>query len=712
MRLLTPQTQRRTFFSFFKPGRKAKSAELLEGLETMSEVAAAQRTHDRRLPPPQDVAKAFNSFFKQRGLRLEDFHVTVAQIAFKYLQEQIREGETPWSFYVDIIAALRSLKKPPETGGKSHLAFAKLLNDELAKKQEALKSVESSSGKPGRAEKSQAPNQPLYLEILCQYGATLEARDLAVNLWTPRQAGLSHVTKVWTIILSGFAREKNSSELLRTLELMQELEIPFQAEMQDIAVSFLADSGDLEQAKHWYSQPVTGPEQSEDVGPKENAHAAILKACAMNGDLAYGQQVVASMLKEMPEKPQWDAIFVWSAAIGKGVDEIGRMMDVMIRRSREAQEQNPSRPIIQPDVDTINALVDFAVSKQDPYLAERFIALAEKRGIPLDTKTFAMQMQYRLAANDIDGARSSYFGLQGAKDEHSVAVTNQLIRAMCQSKQQQFDDIMAIVDDLHEQKAWFSPETVASLASLHLRRGEVLDARDILQVHAHKYSPQQRRVIRDYLVDFLLDRQNSTADAWDTYQVLRQLFPETPRAVRIRLMNEFFDRGRSDMGCHVFFHMRNHTHEEIRADRDVYVAAFAGFSRTADKESLELAHNQLKLDLNVEPDTKLRNALMLAYAATGNQRVAMDFWTEIVASKEGPSYESIVIAFRVCEGMPWGDRHAKGLWLKLKRMEVEIDRKVFTGYLCALAGNYVHEDCVKLLETVEEEYGFAPDLDM
>ena len=194
--------------------------------------------------------------------------------------------------------------------------------------------------------------------------------------------------------------------------------------------------------------------------------------------------------------------------------------------------------------------------------------------------------------------------------------------------------------------------------------------------------------------------------------MMRGLFPETSRDIRVRLMNEFFARERSDMACHVFFHMRNHTNAAISANRDVYIAAFTGFARNSDAESLELVHNQLKLDLSVDLDTKLRNALMLAYGATGNSHRAMDFWNEIVASKEGPTYNSIVIAFRACEGMAFGDRHARAIWRRLNQMQMDIDKQVFTAYLCVISSQHLHDEAMHMVEVVEEKLGFKPDFYM
>ncbi|KAF2796573.1 hypothetical protein K505DRAFT_373062 [Melanomma pulvis-pyrius CBS 109.77] len=698
--------QRRTFLNFLKPQRKVKDAELPPGLEKLMELVRMQDLAARP-PPPSEVASAFSVFLSQKGIVLEDFHVGIIDNAYRYLQEHPREDGQPWLSLPQIRTANLALARPPSTGGKPHLAFGRILHEDLGKRQE-----QGVTGTTEHLQTAHAHDLAQFIKLLSLHGSSLEARDIAAKAFSgpldPRGAKEEKQTVrwAWEHVLKGFARENNEEELLKTANFMRERSVPFTSQMQSVLVTFFAQKPDLEQTKYWYSQPVIAPNDKER-SPRASTYAAILKACALSGDLTFGQQVVASLLKNTPNKAAWDAIFIWSAAIGKGVDEVDRMMNVMVRRNAESGQQET-----HPDIDTINDLVEFSMAKRDPYSAERYITLGEKRGILPNEKTFTMQMQYRLSTKDVDGAKAAYFGLQGnlTSDEKSIEVINQLIQALCESKYQQFEEIMAIVDDLHERKAKLTPETVAALCILHLRRGEAIDAMDVLQVHVHHYSPPQRAMIYEQLVKFLLDGQNSTADAWDTYQILRQVFPETPRGDRIRVMNEFFARRRSDMACHVFFHMRNHDHPSVSANKDVYTAAFTGFARNADAESLELAHNQLKLDLGVEMDTKIRNSLMLAYAATGNNKRALEFWSEIVASEEGPTYNSIAIAFRSCEGMPFGDEHAKPIWRRLKQMDLEIDKQIFTAYLGAIARNQLHDEAVSMLETVEEEYGFTPDL--
>jgi hypothetical protein len=711
-----PSTQRRSFFDMFKPRRKLKPVQIPAGFETLSEVVYNIQTAVRP-PQPKIVVEAFKAFFTQRTGAFEDFHIAKAHRAFKYLLENPQEDGQPWlnaeQLLTQIYLPLVSPGHRPESASTEHVAFGKTLLGEYAKQ---LKNVPADQ--PTKLPLTTSV-QLRMINLLSIFGAAVEARELAERVFkfhpelSDEQRQLSR--KAWGMVLRGVVLEADVDQVRKTAELIQRLSIPVNTRMQKDFVEFFCKRKEIKEAKFWYEYPVVDADGKEGARPDSMTCAALLKACAAENDLVYGQQVIASLLKDqMPEKGVWDAIFLWSAGIGKGVDEVDRMMSVMVRRNDEARQKDPSVELIRPDVLTMNTLVEFAMSKQDSYSAERFIVLGEKRGIMPDEMTYAMQIQYRLSVKDIDGARAAYYNLQGefTGAERSVKVTNQLIRALCDGPHHHFDELMVMVDDLHEKKAHFDPQTVAALCVLHLNRGEMHDAADLLQVHAHQYSPEQRGYMRKGLVDFILNGETSTADAWETYQILRNVFAETSREDRIRIMNEFFSRKRSDMACHVFFHMRDHVSEDHNATADVYVAAFVGFARCADAESLELAHNQLKLDMNVDLDTRLRNALMLAYGATEENLKAMRFWRDICESKEGPSYNSIAIAFRACETMHHGYGHARSIWKRLKEQDVDIDKTIWKAYMCAMARNFQHDEAQALIESVEEDYGFKLDLDM
>ncbi|KAF2773753.1 hypothetical protein EJ03DRAFT_264560 [Teratosphaeria nubilosa] len=428
----------------------------------------------------------------------------------------------------------------------------------------------------------------------------------------------------------------------------------------------------------------------------------LFRWCATSGNISFGHDVVREILQQNPVKPIWDAIFVWAAATGKGVDEIGRMIDIM-ESANPSTSDSPERR--QADIATINALVEYAISKEDPYMAERFIALGRERGIEPDAKTYGLQIDYRLSVGDIDGALTSYKNLQSTdvSSQEDVPTVNKLIVALRSSRRHDFDTIMNVAADLSDRRARFEPQTVTTLALLHLDRDEVHDVTDLLNTHAYHFSSAERAGIRDALVAYCLDPQTPLARTWDAYTILREIFDELPRQPRTQLMSMFFRRERPDIAVHVFNHMRSHSREDTIPTIDTYVTAFMSAARLKDLESLELIHNQLKLDFNIHVSTHLRNALIIAYTACGKPRKALGFWDDIVASREGPSYNSIHVAFRACEHAHHGDIKAKEIWEKLRKMNIELDRTLWGSYIAAVAGQGDMRHAAEILAAADEE---------
>jgi hypothetical protein len=268
---------------------------------------------------------------------------------------------------------------------------------------------------------------------------------------------------------------------------------------------------------------------------------------------------------------------------------------------------------------------------------------------------------------------------------------------------------MRLVEDMKDQRVTFEVEAICALSRVHLQRGGTQDVVDLLNTHVLPYGWKKRAAVRDVLVSFCLDQPQTIARLWDTYTILRQLFPEVDVDTRTKFMIEFFERGRSDMACHVFGHMRRQDPGIMRPTVDTYVACFEGIGKAKDKESLEMVHNMLKLDTQIEPNTKLYNSLMLAFTGCGEARRGLNIWVDIVDSREGPAYGSIEIALRACEEAPFGDRNARGIWARLKEYNVKITKEIFAAYIGALAGNAQFEECVKLIEEFEKVPGYAPD---
>jgi len=691
--------QRRTLFGFSrKEERKPKQPELAPGLETFLEFSKMSRM-GARPPPDHELSKAWKLFFEYKTQRKEAVNsIQAAHILqlFNYCKGRVREDGNHAIYHVistkDISLARSSLVLVPKDNGDVHKELARAFYKELNERQDRTAWYDKDA--------------KCLLEVLVQTGEAAEARTL-VQEYTQKglesgqnQTPTPSAIYLWNQVLGGFAKEDNEVELVQTAELIEKIGIPYNPARQSIITCYFASKDDIESTKRWYNKL---EKLGDQVKPRPETLAAILKFSIRNNELDWCKECFRQVLQnDYLSKELWDVVLQWAAgAVGKGVEDVERMMEVMTRRN----------PDMRPDITTINGLVDLAISQKDPYLAERYIALGLKSGIYPNAQTFILQMNYRIHAGDLTGAQTAYEALQSEEilNFEDLPVINHYIRALCASRTKNYDRIIGILQDLDSRHAKLEADTVCAVAMLHMHRDEIQDVYDILQTNCYHYTLPERAHIRDAFVTFVLDRSISNSRAWDGYQVLRQIFDETDVELRTQLMEEFFDRGRSDMACYVFGHMRQHPLPSRRPVLNTYISVLLGIAKAADTGSLDMIHNMLKLDSSVEPNTKLYNALMLAYASTGDGDRALDFWDDITNSSEGPSYRSLEIVMRACQVTPFGDLKATEIWGMIKRMEIEVTKAVWDSYIGALAGGGKLEAAQAVVENGEGEFRLKPD---
>lgn len=706
-----PIIPKRALFGFSrKPKRQPKPVNYEPGFESMLELSNKLRKGERT-PPHEELAQAFVDLFRSKqnqSLPLEDIQAEHALTALEHLQKTYDvEGFGLTS--EELRLALKMLRMPSTKAQyKTHNKLARALFEELKKRREVSMNDEVPRKAP---EKDIIP----FVQVMSQCGDALYARDLVEQYWDDCSKNLR--VSPWSMVLKGLMREGRSEELQKTIDLMQSHEVPFDPQLHQIVVTYYATiQGDMEMTKRWYEYPIAFGKISrvlaeDDVltyGKLPTAHtdAAVLRLCIRQNELDWGDSIFKALLDKNPEdRSSWNTIFQWAAAKGRSVDEIERMMQVMTRRTEERGG------VLHPDMDTINGLVELANSRHDPYTAERYVALGQKLGFQSNVKTYLLQLDYRMKVGDLGGARTAYARLQGEEvlNNEDLPLVNRLIVALCAEKDQGYDAAMGLVEDLSERKARFEPETVAALSLIHLQRSETDDLVDLLNTHAFHYGLEQRATISNVLLFHCLDPSTSISRAWETYNILRQTFTELDIPTRTILMHNFFTRARSDMATHVFGHMRQQQIKSLRPTVATYAQCLSGIARAGDEESLATVHNMMKLDSEIEPNTQLYNALMLGYSSCGKGDVALEFWKDIVHSREGPSYASIQIALRSCERAPFGERVARDIWSRLKRFEIEVTREIYAAYIGAFAGQSMFQECVRLIDEAEKEIGYKPD---
>ena len=665
-----------------------------------------------RLPPPGVLAKAFNDFVaakKSRGLPIEDFHVMRLLQTLKTINDLEKEEMTKGPHFTQeqLWDALTTLSDgsvnslTPIHGDIVRLVHKKLV--QVATKEATDLNFRAQLRRLSRV-----------ILVFSHIGATKEARNILEEFWKGEAA--SSISEVpyepWRSVLFGFLREDDEIEFLKTIEIMRELSVPFKSSARLAVALFYAQRDRVEETKEWLDPEVFSQAHAQKVSQSPqpwimripDAYKTLLEFCLRNNELEWGRGLLlASGNAEDPKVQTWNAIFQASAATGKGVEDIDRMISVMVRRKGEAVPQADPKP----DISIFNGLLQYAISKKDSYYAERYSSLMTKWGAVPNAKTHMFQIQYRIMANDTEGALAAYNLLrdQPITANEDWDVMNELTQYLTRqpSTPHNHEQVMSLVADLSDRRALYPPATVAALSSYHLHRDEYFELVDLLQNFAYQYSISDRHNLLSILSSIALDPASDTTRVWDTYMVFHQVFDlECKRPLRNAIMAEMFRRGRPDLGTHVFTRMARHPRADTRPDAETYATALQGIADNAEPEALEVVHNMLKLDTDTEPDTRLRTALMIAYNAAQAPEKAYDLWMTIATSAEGPTYASLHAALRACERLPHGEVYARSIFERLQDADVEIGRDLVASYVGALAGNRMHEDAGDVVERVEE----------
>lgn len=717
----TPVQQRRTFLGgiFKKEPRALKDVEAEPGYETLLRYLA-NRDEGTRLPLRTELVKAWRDFFgykKQHERTVNSTQAFCALEVLRYLevrelpeqqqQEDLESSNSPEMLTEeDLCLARDSLSISPTDDPENHVEFARGLFAILRRNKMGLPTSTSLEDLWQQLRGDALKGRHAEVHVLrllvafSTFGNALEARDILLQ---SQQHGRGRDPSLWRPVLHGLANEGRTQEAIELISKFREHNVEFNRTMHSVITSFFARRDMISETKQWWFRPTKRGEP-----PSRSTYYQLLLFALRNGEQKWATKIYEDLVDQLEtgalkrQKALWDVAFQWAVLLlGKGPEHIEHMIKVCNEKVAEG--------FAQPDIETINRLVQAAIDKNDPYLAERFVVLGEKLGFEKNEETIALQITYRLRANDIDGAVQAFRSLDDGTTKISHPILNELIRTLGTVTSPDYEKILEITSHLEQRGAVLEPDTVVSICMAFLRNDEQYEVMDTLSLHTAYYSIAERGTVRKAFVQYCIDKQNSTARAWDAYSLLRQFFPELERSDRVRIMESFFGRKRADMACHVFGHMRAHSNPEIRPTVDEYASFFEGLGTTPDETSLKMVHNMWKMDTTTQPNTRLYNSLMVAYISCDTAYIALEFWKDITVSIEGPSYESLHLAFMAHEIMFGGDELAAELWQKIQRMEIEVPPEVYGAYVAAIAAHGNLEKAQTLLEEMQGVVGKRPE---
>lgn len=701
--------QRRTFLGFARKKAASKAPRNPQpppGVEKMLNLLMMEKIQARP-PPPNELVEALTLFIKDRikkKLPFNNYQAEHTLRTFQHLQEldKTRRPEDAYLVPTSILhQGMTSLCIMPADKRilHAHKELARELFEELSRRAQNSQDVDEST-------KTSISDYNLILTLM---GETQKAYDSIFPLIIEFGDSL-FIMRAWERILQGFAVEGNEEKLIQVFD-NPPLADDDMIKACRTMFEYYANKNNVPEAKIWYGNFVKSKPKNPPRWHQNHTRLllTLLPFSLRHNEQQWCNQIFKSLIesKQSLLKPEWDVVFQWAAgAMGKGVEDVERLMKVMIKSGEEREHK------LRPNAKTINGLVSLAMSRKDPYLAERYLDLGRRFDVLPDATTYMLQMEYRLVAGDMSGVFSAYEALQSEEVAHhaDVPILNKYLRALCAEYSPNHDLINAITDDLDKRSASLDPETVASLCIHYIHQGDTNSMIDVLQVHSYHWQYEERALVRKACIEYILDPETDTTTAWECYQIMAHIFQETPVSERTAMLREFFRRQRSDMALHVFGHMRAHGHHEFRPAVATYAECFEGIANCHDAPSLDVVYNMLKMDLSIEPNTMLLNSLMRAYTECGDSSKAIGFWEDITNSREGPNYRSLELVFRACQTRYFGYEKAHEIWAKMRKMDIEVTRDVWIAFVGAIAGQGKLNEAKTLVESGEKDWGLPPDM--
>ena len=650
-----------------------------------------------RPPPRKDLIEAWKRLMQSKLKSRTPLNSTQAlqcRRLLEYLAKPPKSDQNVKPLSSGDLAMARQvlLDIEPDERSQHHLELARALHE--------VWMSGNFSGKVRSAEMQWA----YLIKSLCAYGESQVALEMLYSKWeVPEYAVfLSQEDHLVSAVAAGLARDGREKELLELVQYAESHGVPYDAAMQSVLVPYFAQQNRIQETKAWFTKPT-----------KTNSHVSVYRSVAsfaMRNDLHdWATPYFLRLGESSPKRKHWDVLLQALLLMGKSLSEVSTMMSHMVDRNGG----------LEPTIHTINGLVDVSIELKDVSLAKSVVALGMEKNLLPNGETYIALFDLCLGADNLSDAQEAFAQVQHldplnneSKPELSrrySQLVNRFLVALAKQTPPEFKYIISVLEAVEENGLRLEPETVAVLCLRFLENDQHFEVMDILAVHSFSYSEGQREVVQNAFIQFCLDPATSTSRAWGGYQLLQQFFQDTSFERRTNLMEAFFERRRPDMASHVFGHMRQHRNQMYHPRMETYIKALEGFAKNPDLSGVEMVHNMLKMDTTVQTNTKLHTALMLAYTGCDKSSIALDFWSQITQSKEGPSYATLEAVFWALERKAGGYKMAREIWDRIERMDLEVPVGVYNAYVGAIAGSGSEKEVRSVIMKMPSVVGTEPE---
>ncbi|KAK9245639.1 hypothetical protein V1506DRAFT_537508 [Lipomyces tetrasporus] len=424
-----------------------------------------------------------------------------------------------------------------------------------------------------------------------------------------------------------------------------------------------------------------------EVIDNQALYRSYLTACIVSGDTASAARI-ASFFKDDELLPHldgetWRVLAQWVTYRSQEVSRINELL-------REMNSYGYGT-----DIATLNGIMrasQFGTSAED--FRNAVFGLYELYNVKLDTNAVGMRIRDRV---------------RSGKPLQAVAVFKRGVNEGL-TWDLKIDDMKALFVMLEGLAAAenFDPEVLVemyvavrlyvssvdyptrlAMAKTFVDHGEVGNLRDLLKEEMgdsyYKYLPDAFPELYDLLHRAVLDTYTGDA-AWMLYGCIHSHFIPSYESY-LPIMRHFCELDYCEAALELFRHVRKGT--DTPPQKDMYTLAFRQFARRNFVSGINELFHCYKVDLNIDPDIELFNAMLEACSPSSHDYLSYTLWQQIRLNAAAhptevihqPNTETLRLLLKVASHT--GAGYADLLWEEFEKYSVPLTAEHFKYYIAA-----------------------------
>ncbi|KAI8091404.1 uncharacterized protein B0P05DRAFT_504148 [Gilbertella persicaria] len=541
-----------------------------------------------------------------------------------------------------------------------------------------------------------------YHALMYAYGIQRQPeKSYAVLDRMRHEQGLQPTLYSYNTLLGCF---KRTHDLERAQALLKEMK---QHKIQPDIVTFntmlhlLSIKGEYQQAFDMYHAMT-----EQGVDPDLYTFSTVLDMAVKSGHITIGQEVYHQLLGQQIDIHTTNNMIRFISTV-----DFNKALDLY-----HTLEPN------KVDIVTFNILLDLCLKHQNSSKAYMIFQEMKKANVKPDIVTYGTLIDAESKQGNLKSAIQLFRDMRAVPIEPNARILNSLVN-MGASKQASVTELEQLVDIASEHKGWLDTKAYNALMyglALKGKSGQVQRVYDT--VFRGRTKQPDIATFTHLILSYM--NNNQLQDAMEIYYTLREhdkkcrhdnhvnlpiQLDATFYSTLISALSDASNADHLDAALTLFHDMRP---LQIQPSIHTYTAMLHACGQHRNPYVLDQIHQFIKVDLYLDPDIGIYNALMDAYNRVGDGDRVLEIWQTLCmpalqSSDLGPDQVSVSIVFDSC-GHNGQAHKAPLIWTWLKKRKFRLNTNNYNSYIECLCRQKGREGWDTAYDLVKQEMTSRP----